>query len=336
MTDATLIDPAVDLERDGRHHGYLRLPHSVTRSAYGWIPIPITSLRNGKGPRIILMAGTHGDEYEGQIVLSRLANELDCARLTGQLILLPMANFPAARAGARISPIDAGNLNRSYPGDPLGGPTKAIAHFIETVLMPGAHLVIDLHSGGSSLVYLPTVMASWPKAEAKRRNLRGLLGALGLPHILVFPPDLGGHFSTSAAARNSITGLTIEIGGGGTVEARLVAQLEAALYRALAQQGLLAEAPADDRNAPPRYMSVGRDDYVYAMDEGIFEPVAALGETVAAGALAARIHRPETPGAAPIEVRFETAGLVICARVPARVERGDCLYHLAREDAAPT
>ncbi len=334
MTGATLIDPAIDLASDGRHFGYLRLSHSVTRSAYGWIPIPIVSLRNGKGPRIILMAGTHGDEYEGQIVLSRLASELDCARLTGQVIILPMANFPAARAGARISPIDAGNLNRAYPGDPLGGPTKAIAHFIESVLIPGADLLDDLHSGGSSLVYLPTVMANLPPTEPARRRLSELLAALGLPHILVFPPDPEGHFSSSAAVRNGVAALTIETGGGGAVEPRLVAELEAALSRLLVHQGVLADRPPPAKGPPPRYMRVGREDYCYAMDEGIFEPLVALGDRVEAGTLAARVHRPETPGAAPVEVRFQTGGLVICARVPARVERGDCLYHLAREDTA--
>jgi hypothetical protein len=28
------------------------------------------------------------------------------------------ANLPAAMAGTRVSPIDGGNLNRSFPGDP--------------------------------------------------------------------------------------------------------------------------------------------------------------------------------------------------------------------------
>jgi hypothetical protein len=48
----------IDLEADGRHVGYLRLPHSVHRSAYGFIPIPIASVRNGEGPVVLLMAVT--------------------------------------------------------------------------------------------------------------------------------------------------------------------------------------------------------------------------------------------------------------------------------------
>lgn len=41
-----------------------------------------------------------------------------------------MANYPAAQAGLRTSPLDGGNLNRSFPGDPRGTPTQVIADYI--------------------------------------------------------------------------------------------------------------------------------------------------------------------------------------------------------------
>jgi len=53
----------IDLDADGKACGFLRVPHSVHRSAYGWIPIPIVRLRNGDGPRVVLIAGNHGDEW---------------------------------------------------------------------------------------------------------------------------------------------------------------------------------------------------------------------------------------------------------------------------------
>ena len=39
-------------------------------------------------------------------------------------------------AGRRTSPIDDGNLNRSFPGDADGTITEQIAYFIEHVLLP--------------------------------------------------------------------------------------------------------------------------------------------------------------------------------------------------------
>jgi predicted deacylase len=73
MTSSSPIHCEIDLHADGKHAGYLRLPHSAHRSAYGWLPIPIVSIRRGDRPRVLLMAGNHGDEYEGQVALSEIA-----------------------------------------------------------------------------------------------------------------------------------------------------------------------------------------------------------------------------------------------------------------------
>jgi len=61
----------IDLDADGKACGFLRVPHSVHRSAYGWIPIPIVRLRNGDGPRVVLIAGNHGDEWDAGLELHR-------------------------------------------------------------------------------------------------------------------------------------------------------------------------------------------------------------------------------------------------------------------------
>src|ERR1043166_8938898 len=153
QTARSRLSPKIDLDGDGKQTGFLRLPHSVHRSAYGWIPIPIARISNrgvnGSGPTILLMAGNHGDEYEGQVALGRLIRELDPAEVRGRVIILPSANFPAAMAGTRTSPLDQGNLNRSFPGDPAGGPTAQIAYYIEHELLPRCDFVLDIHSGGS-------------------------------------------------------------------------------------------------------------------------------------------------------------------------------------------
>jgi hypothetical protein len=70
------------------------------------------------------------------------------------------------------------------------------------------------------------------------------------------------------------------------------------------------------------------DYFTYAPGEGLFEPVAELGDEVVSGDLAGYVHLPETPGSEPDPVHFSAAGLVICKRIPGRVQRGDCLFHL--------
>jgi hypothetical protein len=80
MTDSpkrTLIWTEVDFDRSGKQVGVFYLPYSVTRSGYGTINIPIAVIANGEGPSVLLMAGNHGDEYEGQVTLVRLIHDLD-------------------------------------------------------------------------------------------------------------------------------------------------------------------------------------------------------------------------------------------------------------------
>ena len=120
MSQKSRITSEVDFDRDGKQQGFLRLPHSVHRSAYGWIPIPIIVIKHGTGPTVLLTAANHGDEYEGQIALMKLCRELQPKDVRGRLIMLTATNYPAAIAGTRTSPIDGGNLNRSFPGEPDG------------------------------------------------------------------------------------------------------------------------------------------------------------------------------------------------------------------------
>ena len=93
------ISPTVDFDQDGVQHGFLKLPYSRDDSAWGAVMIPITVIRNGNGPTALLTGGNHGDEYEGPIALSKLANMLDASQVRGRVIIVPFMNAPAFRAG---------------------------------------------------------------------------------------------------------------------------------------------------------------------------------------------------------------------------------------------
>ena len=75
-TAASRIRCEIDFDRPGRQAGYLRAPQSRNTSGWGVVEIPIYVLKNGAGPTLLLTGGVHGDEYEGQIAVSRLAQTL--------------------------------------------------------------------------------------------------------------------------------------------------------------------------------------------------------------------------------------------------------------------
>lgn len=334
MTDnkAFALSADVDLDASGKHMGYVHLPHSVHRSAYGWLPMPIASIKNGDGPKVVITAGTHGDEYEGQLIVSKLIRDITPDMIQGQLILVPMANFPAAEVGLRTSPIDEGNLNRKYPGKPDGTMTELIAHYIEEVLFPGADYYADLHSGGSSLIYLPSMLvADCGKPENQTKG-REMAHAFGLPYVFFSDDDAPG-FADMGAFRKGAFAISTELAGAGMVTPEVFAMADQGVRHLLGHVGVLkGDLVPDTAPAEPRIMWVDPDlHYVYATEPGLFEPLADLGDEVKAGQDAARIHFVETPGREPVTLTFPGDGLVVCKRVPARSKRGDCLFHLASD-----
>jgi predicted deacylase len=319
----------IDFDKEGKQTGFVRLPHSVHRSAYGWIPIPVACIRNGEGPRVLLTSGNHGDEYEGQVTLMKLVRELQAKDVRGRIIVLSAANFPAAMAGLRTSPIDDGNLNRSFPGDPNGTVTEQIAYYIETVLLAQSDFACDMHSGGSSLMYIPSALARRFDDKAKTQQSVDLLRAFGAPvGYLTDAPQGADRTLTAGGERQGVRTMGTELGGSGTVTPAALRVGESGLRRVLGLVGALTNPP---KEKPPetRLMEVrGWDYYVYAPDSGLWEPLVELGDEVEAGQPAAAIHFPDTPWREPTIARFERAGTVICKRIPGRTERGDCLFHL--------
>ncbi|WP_183260833.1 succinylglutamate desuccinylase/aspartoacylase family protein [Bradyrhizobium sp. CIR48] len=323
----------VDFQKEGKATGYLRVPISTHASAYGWIPVPIASIKNGPGPRVLLMAGSHGDEWEGQIMLIKLIQSLQVQDIQGQLIILPGANAPAVEAGQRVSPFDDGNLNRSFPGDPNGTPTMMIAHFIETVLLPGCDLVCDFHSGGSSLEYLPSTVIVAPKSATQLRESLDLIRIFGLPVGFATDASTGGDRSLTGACDRlgSIPCLSTELGGGGSASRHLLRAAEDGLARVLHYLGLLNIAPKEPHSYSTQLLyRIRPNDFVYSPAKGLFEPLASLGENVTDGQAAGRVHFTEEPWRRPITVHFEVGGIVLCRRFPARANLGDCLFNVGR------
>ncbi|MBV8535447.1 MAG: succinylglutamate desuccinylase/aspartoacylase family protein [Alphaproteobacteria bacterium] len=315
------VSPDLDLSRDGRQTGFLRIP--------GATPVPVISIRNGTGPCVVLVSGCHGDEFVGPVALMRFVRQLDPHLIQGQLIVLAAANAPAVEAGARRSPLDNANLDRAFLGQPRGAPTAAIADWIERVLLNRATLVVDLHSGGETVEYVPSTTIYRPKNDERRASLWQLVQAFGLPIAFIVderddsPASLNG-----ACERLGVSYLAAELGGGGTVSIGALSAALAAINRLLQSLGLLAEAACDEPPPVRLLRRLADQETIVAPDRGLFEPCVAPGADVAQGALAGRIHDPLAPWASPIDVSFPLAGTVLCRRVRARVERGDRLFKL--------
>ena len=292
---------SVDLDREGKQVGFVMIPHSPHDDAWGVTRIPLAVIKNGDGPTVVLEGGNHGDEYEGPIVISELIRDLDPGAIQGRLILMPANNVHAAVAGRRTSPVDGLNYNRTFPGDPHGSITQQISAFMSDEIFPRADAFLDLHSGGSSLAMVPSaIIEPTDDTALHRRNIAAAL-AFGAPLTVVIANLGDPRTATAAACRAGLVTVGTEMAGGGTVSPRGARPMQArgqkcarASRRAARGESRAARAATGNILELP-----GANAYVYATDDGIFEPFHALGATVHLGQAAGRIHTPWDPAHAP-------------------------------------
>lgn len=322
----------LDLTKPGLHHGALRVAHSDDRSAYGEIVIPVTALVGGAGPTVLLSGGIHGDEAEGPLALIRLIHTLDPASMTGTIIISPLMHHPAVKASRRTSPLDGGNLARCFPGDARGSLTQRIAAAIASLLLPRVEAVLDLHGGGRTLEYIPCAWGRLNPEPALARRSLDALKALGQERTVVVGPTAhGGTLTSESIAQGKVIAGT-EIGGAGGVRPDTVAAAERAARRFLAHLGVLPPEPL----LPTRLMTLKPAHFVRAPGRGLFDPAVTLGDTVRAGDAAGTLYDADRPWRSPEVLRFAADGLVVARGVPAMVEPGDVVFHLAddTDDAA--
>ncbi|WP_192180695.1 succinylglutamate desuccinylase/aspartoacylase family protein [Mesorhizobium amorphae] len=323
----------LDFDRDGKMLGHLSIPFSIDRSPYFQIKVPICLIRNGEGPSLLLMAGNHGDEYEGELSLAKLVRRLDPKQIKGRITILPMANTPAVMAAKRCSPLDGGNLNRAFPGDPSGTPTSRLANFLEADLFPRHDVVFDIHSGGTSMEHLPTALVERNSDPERHRRGVELMHTLGMPFGFVADNGPASPTSMGAARRAGATGISGEFGGGGTATVDSMALTARALDSLMVALGVVEApvlAPEAESAAPTRLLSLSRHSQgIYATRRGWFEPAVRLGDNVTSGQLAGWYHDLERLDLAEEALHFAEGGIVLSRRLHTMCEAGDCLVQVA-------
>jgi len=320
----------LDFEREGKQFGNIELRFSSNEHAFDTIPFPIVTLKNGDGPTLLLSAGNHGDEYEGQVILRRLIHALDARDINGRLILLPALNYPAVLANQRVSPLDQGNMNRSFPGIADGPPTAAIADYVTRHLLPLADAGIDLHSGGGAAYYLPCAfLCTAADAGITRSNL-ALVDAFDAPYTFVVRGENSASGFDPVAHRLGVPFISTELCGGANVDRAATDIGMRGVNNVMRHLGLI-EGNAETGSGTRFLNGIDGSYSVSAPYSGIFEPCRTLGETVAAGDLAGRLYSAEEVEREPLEITFQRPGTILVRRNGARVRRGSHLFMLASE-----
>lgn len=321
------IVPTIDLDAEGIRHGHLRLPYSRDDSAWGSVMIPICVVRNGRGPTALLTGGNHGDEYEGPLALFELARTLDPKDVSGTVIIVPAMNYPAFRAGTRTSPIDRGNMNRAFPGRPDGTVTEKIADYFQRHLLPRADIVLDFHSGGRTLDFLPFCAAHvLPDKEQEAKGFAAVEAFSAPFSVKMLEIDAVGMYDTAAEEMGKVF-VTTELGGGGTSRAETVRVARRGVANVLRHAGIVNGAVETTRTCWLDMPSA--DCFAFAEEDGMIETMIDLGEPVEKGQIIARIYPIARTGLAPQEIVAKMDGLLAARHFPGLVKAGDCAAVLA-------
>lgn len=321
------IASSVDFDATGVQHGHLRLPYSRDDSAWGSVMIPICVIANGNGPTALLTGGNHGDEYEGPAALFELAQTLDPARISGRVIIVPALNYPAFRAGTRTSPIDRGNLNRSFPGRPDGTVTEKIADYVTRHLIPLADFVLDYHSGGRTLDFLPYAAAHALPDKVQETRCFAAVAAFAAPYSMkMLEIDAVGMLDTTVEEMGKVF-VTTELGGAGTASAKSIEIARRGALNVLRHARILDGAP---ETRSTRWLDMPSSDcFTFAQDDGLIAFARDLGDPVRAGETVARLYPVGRTGIAPMSYRATTDGILAARHVPGLIKAGDCLSVIA-------
>ncbi|MDO5345843.1 MAG: M14 family metallopeptidase [Lachnospiraceae bacterium] len=138
--------------------------------------LPVTLICGEKeGETVLISGGVHSAEYVGIQAAMELADELEPWMLRGNVVVIRLMN-PTGFEHRTMSLVyeDGKNLNRVFPGSPLGTTAERIAYAVEEKFLRLADYYIDLHCGDGyeSLVpYVYYLGAAEPKVAKKSREM---------------------------------------------------------------------------------------------------------------------------------------------------------------------
>lgn len=226
-------------------------------------------MTRGKGKRICIVTGTHGDELEGQFVcylIAKMVSE-NKQKLNGTVDIYPALNPLGIDTMQRGVPAFDIDMNRIFPGNSRGSMIEKVAHDIYTDLS-GADLVVDIHSSNIFLREVPQVRIS----EMTASTLVPYAKMMGIDFIWIHQAATVLE-STLAHSLNS-TGtpcIVAELAVGGRISHSMCQRLVDGIQNIMYNMGIWSEQP-DPSKIGESIVCEGADPvaFINAQTSGVF------------------------------------------------------------------
>lgn len=326
---------AIDFDQPGKQH-YQVAFHLDGAWGYSLLPLTVINGRRGANPNgILCFGGTHGNEYEGQISVKRLCRDLDPENISGRVVLIPQLSESACIANTRTSPLDGVNMNRAFPGNARGTISYRISNFVKSHIFPLGRVVIDVHSGGKEGAF-PICTSFHPIPNiTQRAEMASVSRLFDTPFVFIYAGTMASGLLTDEAEAEGKVTIGGEFGGGETTSRFGVRHAYEGILNVLRHYGQLEGDIQGIRGDGAFSTKLVKADalsaYVPCPRDGIWEPVADLGEAVSAGQLIGRLHDFTDHTSSALEIRAGSDGFLIMMHLSARPLKGQTLYVIAEE-----
>lgn len=292
----------------------------------------LTAIGAQDGPTLLVLAGVHGDEFEGIAAIPQVQRLINPRELRGRLVMAPICNMPACEAVQRSSPIDGLNLARVFPGDAAGSITRQIAWWLTQKLLRQADFLIDLHTGGIAYE-LPTLIGYVQDSGELGQASLAAAAAFGAPVMWGHPLPLPAGRSISAATSMGIPSLYTEARGGGGCDPDVVACFRDGVMNVMRRLGMITGAPSRRRLTHHLVGDGNLNTVIHAPVDGFFQREVSLLEPVKRGRRLGTIL--DATGAELARVDADQDGVVIMLRGIPPVQAGDGIAHITQPYHSP-
>lgn len=284
-------------------------------------------------PFVSFVSGLHGDEINGVYILARLADFLTAVergdypklRLLQRVLIIPAVNVLGVNTLCRSWPFDRTDLNRMFPGGPLGETTQRIAGTVLEATRKSAYR-IDIHSSTLYFEELPQVRLYEPSAEE-----REIARMFCLPAIMERP--LNPVFTaTLFYAWKYWPGRSflLQVGQAGSIQLPHCQQVFRGLVSFLGRIGVLEGADLSEADEEGLYFTRDHDSRIYADRAGMFVSDKSVGKWISRGQEIGYIY-DSFNGNVHTRVTAPAAGLLTGIRRQPMLFEGDLLVRISRK-----
>jgi N-alpha-acetyl-L-2,4-diaminobutyrate deacetylase len=221
-------------------------------------------------------------------------------------------------------------MNRIFPGKPRGSVSELIADYISRTLLPMCDYVLDIHSGGKTLEFLPFAAFHELDDKMQQQACEAATRAFAAPYyISLVEIDAGGMYDTQAEEMGKVF-VSTELGGGGSTNPITAEIGKRGVHNFLVHAGILDSDPIKPPEPGVKLDMQQENAYVFAEHNGLLEPCVALGDPVKKGDLLARVYATDRTGSKPVMYLAASDGIIVGRHFPSLIKIGDFMNVIAK------